>query len=63
MIKVIEKGPEEFIAYCPRCGAKISYELSDVRNIFGTKAFVIDCPECGEAIQHGYDHKNKFGNN
>ena len=61
MIKVIERGPKEFIAYCPRCGAKISYELEDLRAVFGTQVYIINCPECQTVINHG-SNKNLFDN-
>ena len=60
MIKVMEKGPETFISYCPKCGAKISYQLEDVRNIFGTETYMVNCPICKSVVQHGVDYRNLF---
>jgi len=52
MIEILEEGPKEFIKYCPHCGVKIKYDLSDVKKIFGTDSYIVNCPQCNCLIKH-----------
>ena len=52
MIEILKKGPEKFVRYCPHCGAKLQYELSDVTRVFCTDSYVVNCPVCKYIIQH-----------
>ena len=52
MIEILKNGPEKFIKYCPHCGSKLQYELSDVSRVFGTDVFILTCPVCNYKIKH-----------
>ena len=49
MIKIIEEGQRNFIAKCPNCGCKFSYQLRDIG------LGCVNCPCCGYYVAHKLD--------